>query len=88
MKSLSFTVTSSCVLTGIELMHMIRKGQFAIDGVNVMSSPTSFMRWQNKSAQFKKASSIHREIIFSEQRDKTVLIAYPQQVHSPYNAHL
>ena len=37
----SFRV-AHCVLAGIELMHMIRKGQFAIDGADAMSSADQF----------------------------------------------
>jgi putative transposase len=37
----SFRAASS-VLAGIELMHMIRKGQFAIDGANAMSFANQF----------------------------------------------
>jgi putative transposase len=34
--------SASCVLAGIELMHMIRKGQFAIDGADAMSLADQF----------------------------------------------
>ena len=34
--------SARCVLAGIELMHMIRKGQFATDGVNEMSFANQF----------------------------------------------
>jgi putative transposase len=34
--------SASCVLAGIELMHMIRKGQFAIDGADAMSLANQF----------------------------------------------
>ena len=34
--------SASCVLAGIELMHMIRKGQLAIDGANMMSFADQF----------------------------------------------
>jgi putative transposase len=37
----SFRAASS-VLAGIELMHMIRKGQFAINGTEAMSSADQF----------------------------------------------
>ncbi|GAA0432612.1 hypothetical protein GCM10009094_41480 [Massilia aurea] len=37
----SFRAAGS-VLAGIELMHMIRKGQFAIDGVDAMSFAEQF----------------------------------------------
>jgi putative transposase len=37
----SFRAAAS-VLAGIELMHMIRKGQFAIDGAEGMSSADQF----------------------------------------------
>ena len=35
-------LSASSVLAGIELMHMIRKGQFAIDGVDAMSFAEQF----------------------------------------------
>lgn len=31
-----------CVLAGVELMHMIRKGQFAINGADAMSFADQF----------------------------------------------
>jgi transposase-like protein len=31
-----------CVLVGVELMHMIRKGQFAVDGAEAMSFAAQF----------------------------------------------
>ena len=34
--------SAKSVLAGIELMHMIRNGQFAIDGVDAMSSADQF----------------------------------------------
>ena len=34
--------SAGCVLAGIELMHMIRKGQFAIDGAVVVSFADQF----------------------------------------------
>ena len=34
--------SAGCVLVGIELMHMIRKRQFAIDGVEAMSFADQF----------------------------------------------
>jgi len=34
--------SASSVLAGIELMHMIRKGQFAIDGAEGMSFADQF----------------------------------------------
>ena len=33
---------AGCVLAGVELMHMIRKGQFAIDGADAMSFADQF----------------------------------------------
>ena len=41
----SFPATGS-VLAGIELMHMIRKNHFAIDGAEAMSFADNFLRWQ------------------------------------------
>ena len=37
--------SAGSVLAGIELMHMIRNGQFAIDGVEAMSFADQFLRW-------------------------------------------
>ena len=34
--------SAGCVLAGIELMHMIRKGQFAANGANEMSFADQF----------------------------------------------
>ena len=34
--------SARCVLAGIELMHMIRKGQFATNGANEMSFADQF----------------------------------------------
>lgn len=34
--------TAHCVLAGVELMHMIRKGQFAINGTDAMSFADQF----------------------------------------------
>ena len=42
-----------CVFVGIELMHMIRKGQFAFYDAVPMSLPTNYMRWQDKSVPHK-----------------------------------
>ena len=36
--------SASSVLAGIELMHMIRKGQFAVDDAGLMSFTTNSMR--------------------------------------------
>src|SRR5471032_2293757 len=33
---------AGCVLAGVELMHMIRKGQFTIDGADAMSFADQF----------------------------------------------
>ena len=33
---------AGCVLAGVELMHMIRKGQFATDGAAAMSFADKF----------------------------------------------
>jgi len=33
---------AGCVLAGVELMHMIRKGQFKIDGADAMSFADQF----------------------------------------------
>ena len=44
---------AKCVLTGIELMHMIRKGQFRIKGCEKMSFSEQNMRWQDNFVQRK-----------------------------------
>ena len=44
--------SAGSVLAGIELMHMIRKGQFAIDGAEVVSFADKFLHWQEWSVQF------------------------------------
>ena len=44
--------SAGAVLAGIELMHMIRKGQFAIDGAEVVSFADKFLHWQEWSVQF------------------------------------
>ncbi len=38
--------SARCVLAGIELMHMISKGQFAIDGADAWSFADNFLHWQ------------------------------------------
>ncbi len=39
------------VLSGIELIHMIRKGQLKLKGCTEMPLPTNFTGWQGKSVQ-------------------------------------
>jgi hypothetical protein len=50
--------SASSVLAGIELMHMIRKGQFAIDGAEAMSFADQFLCWQEWSVQFERCSAV------------------------------
>ena len=50
------------VLAGIELMPMIRQGQFTIDGAAVMSFADRFIRWQGKCAQCKRRHAQHGKI--------------------------
>jgi putative transposase len=38
-----------CVLAGVELMHMIRKGQFAINGTDAMSFDDQFYAMEGKA---------------------------------------
>ena len=45
--------SAKSVIAGIELMHMMRKGQLMMDGWARCLLPISFMPWQNKSAQFR-----------------------------------
>jgi len=46
------------VLGGIELMHMIRKGQFAIDGADAMSFADHFLHWQEWFVRYKRRSAL------------------------------
>jgi putative transposase len=50
--------SAGSVLAGIELMHMIRKDQFAIDGAEACRSLTNFLRWQEWSVQFERCSAV------------------------------
>ena len=54
--------SAGSVLAGIELMHMIRKGQFAVDDASPCHSPTSSMRWHDKSVQCKPGHAQHEKI--------------------------
>ena len=45
--------TAQAILAGIELMHMIRKNQFMMQGCAGMASADHFTRWQDKSVQRK-----------------------------------
>ena len=40
--------SASCVLAGIELMHVIRKRQFAIDGADIISFTDQFLALAGK----------------------------------------
>lgn len=42
MLNFEFFRSASCVLAGIELMHMMRKGQFAINNADAMSFTDQF----------------------------------------------
>jgi transposase-like protein len=53
----SFCSVSS-VLAGIELIHMLRKGQFAIDGADAISFADQFLRWQEWSVQFERHGAV------------------------------
>lgn len=44
---------ANCVLAGIELIHMVRKSQFVIDGAAAMSLAEQFLRWQEWSERNK-----------------------------------
>ena len=46
------------VLAGIELIHMIRKGQFTIDGADAMSFADHFLHWQEWSVRNERASAL------------------------------
>ena len=43
--------STKCVLAGIELMHMIRKGQLMLKGCNEMSFADQFYAMAGKSVQ-------------------------------------
>lgn len=53
----SFRAAGS-VLAGIEMIHMIRKGQFAIDGADAMSLADQFLGWQGWSVALDKDSAL------------------------------
>lgn len=68
---------AGCVLAGIELMHMMRKSQVAIDGADTPCSPTSFMRWQDRSVQFEgRCSCSGKAHHLDQQRDRTFRPTY------------
>ena len=52
------------VLAGIELMHMIRKGQLMLKGCIELSFGATFMHWQGKSVQFEKVAFVPAKITF------------------------
>jgi hypothetical protein len=51
------------VLDGVELMHLIRKGQFLMDGTSI-SFADQFMRWQYKSVQNQTGQRSTRKAVF------------------------
>jgi len=61
------------VLAGIELMHMIRKGQFAIAGADAMSFADQFFALTGMVRPVRKALRHSGEMpLFDQQRDRTV----------------
>jgi putative transposase len=54
--------SAKCVLTGIELMHMIRKGQLLLQGCIKLSFAEQFMHWQGKSVLFKELAIVPAKI--------------------------
>ena len=64
---------AKCVLADIELMNMIRKGQFMLKGCNEMSFADQFLRWQDKSVLSEGPAFVPAKITFiSGQCDTTV----------------
>ena len=65
--------SAKCVLAGIELMHMIRKGQFMMQGCSEMSFADQFYALvQDKSVQFEEPGfALTRNTFVSRQRDRT-----------------
>jgi putative transposase len=54
--------SAKCVLTGIELMHMIRKGQLLLQGCIKLSFAEQFMHWQGKSVLFEELALVPAKI--------------------------
>ena len=52
------------MLAGIELMHMIRKGQLMLEGCIELSFAVNFMHWQDKSVQFEGLALVSAKITF------------------------
>lgn len=46
------------MLAGVEFVHMIREGQFAIDGADACRLSTNFFHWQEWSVQFDGRNAI------------------------------
>ena len=67
--------SAKCVLAGIELMHMIRKGQFMMQGCSEMSfADQLYALVQDKSVQFEEPGfALTRNTFVSRQRDRTEL---------------
>lgn len=61
-----------CVLAGVELMHMISKGLFAIEGADAMSFANQFYALAGKVRPVCGAMCHTRKIMpFDQQRDRT-----------------
>jgi hypothetical protein len=64
--------SASSVLAGIELIHMIRKGQFEIDGAEAMSFADQFSAMAGVVVQCEGRSSVFGQFPpFDQQRDRT-----------------
>jgi hypothetical protein len=60
------------VLAGIELIHMIRKGQFAIDGADAVSLADRFSVGRNDPFSLSGTLPFRRIPPFDQQRDRTM----------------
>ena len=72
---------AKCVLAGIELMHMIRKGQLMMEVGNERSF-ADHMHWQDKSAPSEELAFVRpRNTFISRQRDRTSTLAGYRAAH-------
>jgi hypothetical protein len=69
----SFCAAGS-LLAGIELIHMIRKGQFVLTALRPSRSRTNFLRWQEWSVKLERLRPGWGGIpLFDQQRNRTIL---------------
>jgi len=67
---------ATCVMTGIELMHMIRKGQMAMRVGKARSFADQITRWQDKSVLNKDGdTSVGQNSPFRDRTSKTAACA-------------